>query len=129
MVINGYLMKRELLVYFLALYVRLFALAFQMIALGIGVSHSSTLSAVFTYFSLAVTLIVELIVYGFLLVQLDDLSSNEEVDIPTDIEGAGILTKRLDEVNSWTTAFFQFCLVFIPGYGPLLKLGVGKKST
>jgi hypothetical protein len=44
----GYLIRRELLVYFLSLYVRLFALAFQLIALGIGVSHSSTLSALFT---------------------------------------------------------------------------------
>lgn len=48
MVVNAYLIRRELLVYFLSLYVRLFALAFQMIALGIGVSHSSTLSALFT---------------------------------------------------------------------------------
>ncbi len=47
MVVNAVIMKRvELLVYFLSLYIRLFALAFHMIALGIGVSHSSTLSAV-----------------------------------------------------------------------------------
>ncbi len=48
MVVNGYLIRRELLVYFLSLYVRLFALAFQLIALGIGVTHSSTMAAVFT---------------------------------------------------------------------------------
>lgn len=52
MVVNAYLIRRELLVYFLSLYVRLFALAFQMIALGIGITHSSTFSAVVTYVDL-----------------------------------------------------------------------------
>lgn len=129
MTVNAFLIRRELLVYFLALYVRLFALAFQMIALGIGVTHSSTASAVFTYVTLAVMLVAELIAYGFLLVQLDDLAAASEPEVPTDIEGAGILTKQLDGVNSFTTSVFQFMLVFVPGYGPLLKMGAGKKST
>lgn len=122
MVVNGYVMRRELLVYFLALYLRLFALAFQLIAVGIGVSHSSFISAFFTYGTIGISLIIELVVYGFLLVQLDDLSSAETDEIPMDIEGAGILTKQLTSVNSWTTSVFQFLLVFVPGYGPLLEM-------
>lgn len=127
MVLNGYLIRRELLVYFLSLYIRLFALAFQLIALGIGISHSSTASAVFSYITLALLLVSELITYGFLLVQLDDMSSVEP-EAPTDIEGAGILTNQLNSVNSWTASVCQFLLVFVPFYGPLLKMGIGKKS-
>ena len=129
MVINGFVMRRELLVYFLSLYIRLFALAFQLITIGIGTTHGSTFSAFFTFGTIAVALVVELIVYGFLLVQLDDLSAAETEEIPTDIEGAGILTKQLTNVNSWTTSVFQFLLVFVPGYGPLLEMGKGKKGT
>jgi hypothetical protein len=128
MVVNGYLIRRELLVYFLALYIRLFALAFQLIAVGIGVTHMSTLSAVFTFVLIGLVIVVELIAYGFLLVQLDDLSAAEAEEIPTDIEGAGVLTKQLTSVNSWTTAVFQFLLVFVPGYGPMLAMGHGKKG-
>lgn len=128
MVVNGYLIRRELLVYFLALYIRLFALAFQLIAIGIGATHSSTLSAVFTFSLVALVVVVELVAYGFLLVQLDDLSSSQEEEIPTDIEGAGILTKQLTSVNTWTTAVCQFLLVFVPGYGPMLAMGQGKKK-
>lgn len=128
MVVNGYLIRRELLVYFLSLYLRLFALAFQLIALGIGITHSSTASAVFTFTTIALSLVAELIAYGFLLVQLDDLSSAEAEQVPTDIEGAGILTKQLTSVNSITTQVFQFLLVFVPMYGPLLQMGVGKKK-
>ena len=127
MVVNGFVMRRELLVYFLSLYLRLFALAFQLIAVGIGTTHSSTLSAIFTFTTIAVSLIGELIVYGFLLVQLDDLSASQGEEIPMDIEGAGILTKQFSSVNSWTTSVFQFLLVFVPGYGPLLEMGKGKK--
>ncbi len=50
------------------------------------------------------TLIAELTIYGFLLVQLDDLTAVTEAEVPTDIEGAGTLTKHLTGVNSWTTA-------------------------
>ena len=126
MVVNGFLIRRELLVYFLALYIRLFALAFQLIAMGIGVQHSSFFTGLLTYTTIGVIVVFELIVYGFLLVQLDDL--NAEPDIPTDIEGAGVLTKQLSSVNSWTTSVFQFLLVFVPGYGPLLEMGIGKKE-
>ncbi len=128
MVVNGFLIRRELLVYFLALYIRLFALAFQLIAIGIGVSHSSTFQAIITFTVIGLVIVVELIVYGFLLVQLDDLSASEAEEIPMDIEGAGILTKQLTSVNSWTTAVFHFLLVFVPGYGPLLAMGHGKKG-
>lgn len=62
------------------------------------------LAQVVTYVLLGSTLIAELTVYGFLLVQLDDLSAITEPDVPTDIEGAGTLTKHLTGVNSWTTA-------------------------
>lgn len=34
-------------------------------------------------------------VYGFLLVQLDDMAAEQEHEVPTDIEGAGILTQKL----------------------------------
>jgi hypothetical protein len=82
MVVNGFLIRRELLVYFLSLYIRLFGLAFQLIALGIGVTHSSTFSAVFTFTLIGLVIVVELVVYGFLLVQLDDLSAAEAEEVP-----------------------------------------------
>ena len=122
MVVNGYVMRRELLVYFLSLYIRLFALAFQLIAIGIGTTHGSTMSAVFTFTTIALVLVGELIAYGFLLVQLDDISAAESEEIPTDIEGAGILTKQLTNVNTWTTSVFQFLLVFVPGTKSYLLL-------
>lgn len=44
---------------------------------------------------LGVALVAELVVYGFLLVQLDDIATEQEREVPSDIEGAGILTQKL----------------------------------
>ncbi len=89
-----------------------------------------------SYVTLGLLLVAELVVYGFLLVQLDDISQATAEEVPTDIEvvvhkwccktraltsplpqGAGILTRQLTGGISWTTAVCQFLLVFVPGYG------------
>eukprot|EP01091_Cochliopodium_minus_P012925 TRINITY_DN4035_c0_g1_i1.p1 TRINITY_DN4035_c0_g1~~TRINITY_DN4035_c0_g1_i1.p1 ORF type:complete len:181 (+),score=33.28 TRINITY_DN4035_c0_g1_i1:87-629(+) len=117
--------SRSMAAYFVGLYLKLFSLAFEMITIGIQSENDENI--VFTFITVIVLLLLEVVAFGLLLFIIDDENNKSKVSLPLfDVEGGYV--QKFDEFNIKCKEILGFFLVFVPFYGPVIKLILKKKS-